>query len=83
MGNLHENVTESDLAELFGQSATNYLIVNCSIEMFKSQQNGNDNGHGFILARYDVCNKFVNYMAWNFTAAKLLLKKLKHHQGLY
>ena len=37
VGNLHENVTESDLVKLFGLRTTNYLIDNCSIEMFKLQ----------------------------------------------
>ena len=49
-GNLHENVTESDLVELFGLMTTNYLIDNCSIEMSNLQQNGSHNGHAFILA---------------------------------
>ena len=77
MGNLHDNVTESDLAELFGQSAINYLIVNCSIEMFKSQQNGNDNGHAFILARYHVCNKFVKLHGLEFHGRKIIIEKAK------
>ena len=38
LGNLHENVTENDLVELFGLRITNYLIDNCSIEMPNLQQ---------------------------------------------
>ena len=48
--NRHENVTESDLVELFGLMTTNYLIGNCSIEMSNLQQNGRHNGHAFISA---------------------------------
>ena len=44
LGNLHENVTESDLVELFGIRTTNYLIDNCSIEMSNIQQNGRHSG---------------------------------------
>ena len=35
VGNLHDNVTEIDLVELFNQRTTHYLIDNCPIEMFK------------------------------------------------
>ena len=31
--NLHKNMTESDLVELFNLRTTNYLIDNCSIEI--------------------------------------------------
>ena len=37
VGNLHGNVTTSDLVKLFGLRTTIYLIDNCSIEMFKLQ----------------------------------------------
>ena len=37
--NIHGNVTESDLVELFGLRTTNYLIDICSIEMSNFQQN--------------------------------------------
>ena len=37
VGNLHENVTESNLVEVSGLRATKYLIDNCSIEISKLQ----------------------------------------------
>ena len=43
VGNLYENVTGSDLVELFGLKTTNYLVDNCCIEMSNLQQNGTHN----------------------------------------
>ena len=48
VGNLRENVTESDLVELFGLRTAKYLIDNCSIEISKLQQNGRHNGHALF-----------------------------------
>ena len=45
--------------------------------MFKSQQNGNDNGHAFILARYHVCNKFVKLHGLEFHGRKIIIEKAK------
>ena len=48
VGNFHENVTEIDLLELFGLRTTKSLVDNCSIEMFRLQQNGRHNGHALF-----------------------------------
>ena len=53
----------------------------CSIEMWKLEQNGRHNGHAFILATCHFCDELVK-LTEDFTAAKLLLKKLKHHLGV-
>ena len=66
VGNLHENVTESDLVELFGPRTTLYLIDNCSIEMSKLQQNGRHNDYAFILTPCHVCNEIVKLHGLEF-----------------
>ena len=75
VGYLHENVTESDLVELFGLRTTNYLIDNCSIEMSKLQQNGRHNGHAFILALCHVCNELVKLNGLEFHGRKLIIEE--------
>ena len=63
--NLHENMTKSDLVELFGLRTTNYLIDSCSIEMPKLQENGRHD-HAFILASCHVCNELVKLHGLEF-----------------
>ena len=67
LGNLRENVTESDLVERFGLWTTHYLIDNCSIDMSKLQHNG----HAFILEPCHVCNEFVKLHEMTFLLVKL------------
>ena len=77
VGNLHENVTESDLVKLVGLRTTNYLIDNCSIEMSKLQQNGRHNGHTFILAPCHVCNELVKLHELEFHDLKFIIEEAK------
>ena len=74
VGNLYENVTESDLVKHFGLRTTNYLTDNCFIKMFKLHQNGRRNDHEFILAPCHVCNELVKLHGLEFHSRKLLLK---------
>ena len=62
-GNLHEIVSKKNLGEFFGLGTTNYLKDNCSSKMSRFQQNRRHKGH--------VCDKLVNDVAWDFTAAIL------------
>ena len=75
--NLHENLTESDLVELFGLRSTNYLIDNCSIEMSKLQQNGRHNGHAFILAPCHISNELVKLYGLEFHCRKIIIEVAK------
>ena len=75
VGNLRENVTESDLVELFGLTTTNYLIDNCSIEISKLQQNGRHNGHAFILGPCHVCDELVKLHGLEFHGHKIIIKE--------
>ena len=77
VGNLHENVTKSDLVKLFGLRTTNYLIDNCSIEISKLQQNGKHNGHAFILAPSHVCNELVKLHGLEFQGRKIIIEEAK------
>ena len=77
MGNFHENVTGSDLVELFGLRTTNYLIDKCSIEMSKLQQNGRHKGHAFILAACHVCNELVKLDGLEFYGHKTVIEEAK------
>ena len=77
VGNLHENVTKSDLVKLFGLRTTNYLTDNCSIEMSKLQHNGKHNGHGFILAPCHVCNELVKLHDLEFQGRKIIIEEAK------
>ena len=83
LGNLHENLTETDLVELLGQRTTNYLIDNCSIEMSKLQQNGRHNGHAFILPPCNVCNELVKLHGLEFHGRKIIIEEAKTSLGLY
>ena len=82
MRNLHEDVTESDLVERFGKRTANYLIDNCSNA---TSNNKVEDPMAMHLFQYLVMcvMRLQNCMAWNFKAAKLLFKKLKHHLGHY
>ena len=77
VGNLHENVTESDLVEASGLRTTNYLIDNCSIEMSKLQQNGRLNGNAFILAPCYVFNELVKLHSLEFNGRKIIIEEAK------
>ena len=80
MGNLHKNVTKSDLVEPFGLRTTNYLIDNCSIEMSKLQENGRHNAHAFIafiLALCHVCNELVKLYGLEFQGRKIIIEEAK------
>ena len=77
VGNLRENVTESDLVELFGLRTAKYLIDNCSIEISKLQQNGRHNGHAFILAPCHVCNELVKLHGLEFYGRKIIIEEAK------
>ena len=79
-GNRHENVTETDLVQLFVLRTTNYLIDNCSIEMSNSQQNGRHNGHAFILASCHACDELVKLHSLEFHGHKLIIKEAKTAQ---
>ena len=83
VGNLHENVTESNLVELFGLRTTNYLIDNCSIEMSKLQQNRRHNSHAFILAPSNVCNELVKLHGLKFYGHKIIIEEAKTPSRLY
>ena len=73
----HENVTESDLMELFGLRTTSYLLDNCSIEMPKLQQDGRHKGHGFILAPCHFCNELVKLHGLEFHGHKIIIEEAK------
>ena len=77
VGNLHENVTESDLVEASGLRTTNYLIDNCSIEMSKLQQNGRLNSNAFILAPCHVSNELVELHSLGFNDRKIIIEEAK------
>ena len=77
VGNLHENVTKSELVELFGLRTTTYLIDNCSIEMSKLQKNGRHNGHRFVLTPFRVCNELVKLHDLEFQGCKIIIEEAK------
>ena len=77
VGNLHENMTERDLVELFGLWTTNYLLDNCSIEMSKLRQNERHNSHTFVLAPCHVCDELVKLHGFEFHGRKVIIEEAK------
>ena len=77
VGNIHGNVTESDLVELSGLRKTNYLIDICSNEMSNLQQNGRHNGHVFILAPCHVCDELLKLHGSEFDGRKIIIEEAK------
>ena len=57
IGNLHKDVKEQDLTELFGFNATTYLQENCRVDL-PTGKNGKNKGFGFAVISEHVQKKY-------------------------
>ena len=77
VGNLHENVTGSDLGKVFGLRRTNYSKDNCFIKKLKLQQNRRINVYEYILVPCYVCHDFVKLHSLEFHGCKIIVEQAK------
>ena len=77
IGNLHENVTEKDLIELFGLETTQYLRNTCRINLITSKSTGKHRGFAFITTPDHVHDELLKLNGVEFKGRPIVVETAK------
>jgi RNA recognition motif-containing protein len=77
VGNLSNNVTQSDLAQLFGLETTPYLRNACGCELATDEKSGKSKGFAFITVPEHVASELMNLNGIEFYGRQLVIEESK------
>lgn len=77
VGNLSNNVTQSDLAQLFGLETTPYLRDSCGCELATDEKSGKSKGFAFITVPEHVAHELMNLNGIEFYGRQLVIEESK------
>ena len=77
VGNLSEDINESDLFELFGLHSTNYLRDNCDVQIPLSENTGKKRGFAYIKVPRHVSDELLKLHGLGFKGKMLVTEKAK------
>lgn len=77
LGNLGTNVTEKDLVNLFGLSATPYLNKACTVELATCEKTGKSKNFAFINVPEHVHNELMKLNGIEFYGRQLVIEEAK------
>ena len=77
IGNLHENVIEKDLIELFGLETTQYLRDTSQINLIISKSTGKHRGFAFITTPNHVHDELLKLNSVEFKGRPIVVETAK------
>lgn len=77
VGNLAPNVTQEDLAQLFGLQTTPYLRQSCKSELATCDKTGKSKGFAFITVPEHVSTELMNLNGIEFYGRQLVIEESK------
>jgi len=77
VGNLAVNVTQEDLAQLFGLQTTPYLRSSCGCELATDEKTGKSKGFAFITVPEHVASELMNLNGIEFYGRQLVIEESK------
>jgi TatD DNase family protein len=77
VGNLAVNVTQEDLAQLFGLQTTPYLRSSCGCELATDDKTGKSKGFAFITVPEHVASALMNLNGIEFYGRQLVIEESK------
>ena len=77
VGNLSEDINESDLFELFELHSTNYLRDNCDVQILLSENTGKKRGFAYIKVPRHVSDELLKLHGLGFKGKMLVIEKAK------
>ena len=77
VGNLSEDINESDLFELFGLRTTNYLRDNSDVQIPLSENTGKKRGFAYVKVPRHVSDELLKLHGLGFKGKMLVIEKAK------
>ena len=77
IGNLHENITEMDLIEIFGLEMTKYLRGTCRINLVISKNTGKHQEFAFITTPDHVQDELLKFNGVEFKGRPIIVETAK------
>ena len=75
--NISEDISESDLFELFGLRTTNYLLGNSHVQVLLSENTGEKRGFAYVKVPRHASDKLIKLNGIGFKGKMLVIKKAK------
>ena len=75
--NISEDISESDLFELFGLRTTNYLLGNSHVQVLLSENTGEKRGLAYVKVPRHASDKLIKLNGIGFKGKMLVIKKAK------
>ena len=76
VGNLSEDINESDLFELFGLHSTNYLRDNCGVQIPLSENTGKKRGFAYIKVPRHASDELLKLHGLGFKGKMLVIENI-------